>query len=77
MWPPNAKHLFVACCLAFVFLMHQVPHGWYILRATLLDFFPIAVDFFSIAVPTLIKKLIATFFTAGHAMSGADCYFNH
>lgn len=29
------------------------------------------------AVPTLIKKFIATFFTAGHAMSGADCYFNH
>lgn len=38
MWPPHSKHLFIECCLAFVFLMHQVTHGWYIFRATLVEF---------------------------------------
>lgn len=38
MWPPHVEHLFIARRHAFVFLMYQVPHIWYILRATLMDF---------------------------------------
>lgn len=53
MWPPHAKHSFVACCPAFVFLMHKVPHGCTFLlnfpkrRAGSFNLQTIHVDFFS------------------------------